>query len=99
MLGVLGLSEKKIPGSLDEYDIKTDIIDLDEEGHFKFEEIRNALRNEPSYKLIHIQRSTGYASRKSFLVSQIEEVIKVIREVRKDILIFVDNCYGEFRNN
>lgn len=96
LLGVLGLSEKKNPGSLDEYDIKTDIIDLDEEGHFKFEEIRNALRNEPSYKLIHIQRSTGYASRKSFLVSQIEEVIKVIRDVRKDILIFVDNCYGEF---
>lgn len=96
LLGVLGLSEKKNPGSLDEYGVKTDIIELDEEGQFKFEDIKQALKNDKSYKLIHIQRSTGYANRKSFLVSKIEEVIKVIREVRSDILIFVDNCYGEF---
>ena len=96
LLGVLGLSEKKNPGSLDEFNIYTDVVELDEEGHFDFESIKKALLNDPSYKLIHIQRSTGYASRKSFLVSQIEEVINVIRSVRKDVIIFVDNCYGEF---
>ena len=96
LLGVLGLSDKKTVGSLDEYDIKTDVIDLDCDGHFKMDEIKKALAQDKAYKLIHIQRSTGYASRKSFLVSQIKEVIDVIRSVRDDILIFVDNCYGEF---
>lgn len=96
LLGVLGLSKKKNPGSLDEYNIKTDIVDLDEEGKFQFDKIKQALRKDLNIKLIHIQRSTGYASRKSFLVSQIAEVIEHIREVRKDVIIFVDNCYGEF---
>lgn len=96
LLGVLGLSEKKNPGSLDEYGIKTDVIPLDNNGNFKFHEIKEALKSDSSIKLIHIQRSTGYASRKSFLVSQIAEVIKHVREVREDVIIFVDNCYGEF---
>ncbi|MGN0145177.1 MAG: aminotransferase class I/II-fold pyridoxal phosphate-dependent enzyme [Clostridium sp.] len=96
LLGVLGLSKKKNPGSLDEYGITTEIIDLDEEGKFRFDAIKEALAADKSIKLIHIQRSTGYASRKSFLVSQIAEVISHIREVRKDVIIFVDNCYGEF---
>ncbi|WP_160687020.1 methionine gamma-lyase family protein [Clostridium sp. C2-6-12] len=96
LLGVLGLSKKKNPGSLDQYGVKTDIVDLDKEGNFQFDKIKEALKADESIKLIHIQRSTGYASRKSFLVSQIAEVIKNIREVRKDVIIFVDNCYGEF---
>ncbi len=96
LLGVLGLSEKKNPGSLDEFNIHTDVVELDKEGHFDFEGIKKALINDSSYKLIHIQRSTGYALRKSFLISQIEEVINVIRSVRSNIIIFVDNCYGEF---
>jgi cystathionine beta-lyase family protein involved in aluminum resistance len=96
LLGVLGLSKKKNPGSLDEYGIKTDIVDLDNEGKFQFDKIKEALKSDSNIKLIHIQRSTGYASRKSFLVSEIAEAIKHIREVRKDVLIFVDNCYGEF---
>ena len=96
LLGVLGLSKKKNPGSLDEYGITTEVIDLDEEGKFRFDAIKEALANDKSIKLIHIQRSTGYASRKSFLVSQIAEVISHIREVREDVIIFVDNCYGEF---
>lgn len=95
LLGVLGLSKKKNPGSLDEYGITTEIVELDKEGKFQFDKIKEALKDE-SIKLIHIQRSTGYASRKSFLVSQIAEVIEHIREVREDVMIFVDNCYGEF---
>ncbi|MBN7574057.1 hypothetical protein C1H57_14125 [Clostridium sp. 2-1] len=96
LLGVLGLSEKKNAGSLDQYGIKTDIVDLDNEGKFQFDKIQEALRNDPSIRLIHIQRSTGYASRKSFLVSEIAEVIRHIRQIREDVIIFVDNCYGEF---
>ncbi|MVX63192.1 hypothetical protein GKZ28_05700 [Clostridium chromiireducens] len=96
LLGVLGLSKKKNSGSLDEFGIKTDIVDLDSNGKFQFEKIKEALKADSSIKLIHIQRSTGYAARKSFLVSEIAEVIKHIKEVRNDVLIFVDNCYGEF---
>lgn len=95
LLGVLGLSEKKNPGSLDEYNITTEVVDLDKDGLFDFEAIKEALKDS-SIKLIHIQRSTGYASRKSFTVSQIAEAIEVVRSVRKDVIIFVDNCYGEF---
>lgn len=96
LLGVLGLSKKKNSGSLDEFGIKTDIVDLDSNGKFQFEKIKEALKADSSIKLIHIQRSTGYAARKSFLVSEIAEVIKHIKEVRNDVSIFVDNCYGEF---
>jgi len=96
LLGVLGLSKKKNPGSLDEYGIKTDIVDLDSEGKFQFDKIKEVLSSDNNIRLVHIQRSTGYASRKSFLVSEIAEVIKHIREVRSDVIIFVDNCYGEF---
>ena len=96
LLGVLGLSKKKNPGSLDEYGISTEVVDLDEEGNFRFDVIKETLRKDNSIKLIHIQRSTGYASIKSFLVSQIAEVISHIREIREDVIIFVDNCYGEF---
>ncbi|ETJ33669.1 aluminum resistance protein, partial [human gut metagenome] len=74
-----GLSKKKNPGSLDEYGITTDVIDLDKEGNFRIDAIKDALKSDTSIKLIHIQRSTGYASRKSFLVSQIAEVISCIR--------------------
>ncbi|MBW6409537.1 methionine gamma-lyase family protein [Clostridium weizhouense] len=96
LLGVLGLTNKKNIGSLDEYGIQTDVIALDEQGKFKFDEIKNTLKNDKAIKLIHIQRSTGYASRKSFLIEELEKVIKYIREVREDVIIFVDNCYGEF---
>ena len=43
----------------------------------------------------HLQRSTGYGWRKSFLVSEIGEIISKIKEVRSDVCVFVDNCYGE----
>ena len=46
-------------------------------------------------KLVEIQRSRGYSDRKSLTVSQIEEIIKAIRKVNKEVIIMVDNCYGE----
>ena len=47
-------------------------------------------------KLVEIQRSRGYSTRKSLTIEKIEEVIKSIREVNKEVIIMVDNCYGEF---
>ena len=70
-------------------------VDLDEEDNFKCEEIKDYLKNH-KVKLVHIQRSRGYAVRKALLIADIENVIKEIRSVDKDVIIFVDNCYGEF---
>lgn len=47
-------------------------------------------------KLIHIQRSRGYSERNSLCINQIEEAVKAIREVDKNVIIFIDNCYCEF---
>lgn len=75
--------------------IKYSQIDLDEEDNFKCEDIKEYLKNN-KVKLIHIQRSRGYAVRKALLIADIENVIKEIRKIDKDVIIFVDNCYGEF---
>ena len=50
----------------------------------------------PRTKVIGIQRSRGYAWRSSFTVNQIAEMVQRIRAIREDLIIFVDNCYGEF---
>ena len=43
-----------------------------------------------------IQRSTGYSDRRAFTIEEIEQAVKIIRQIKKDVYIFVDNCYGEF---
>lgn len=90
---VIGLEESE--KSLIKSGIKYSQIDLDENDNFKCEDIKEFLKNN-KVKLIHIQRSRGYAVRKALLISDIENVIKEIRTVDKDVIIFVDNCYGEF---
>lgn len=54
------------------------------------------LRTDKTIKLIHIQRSTGYGWRKALSINEIKEIIENVKSVRKDIICFVDNCYGEF---
>lgn len=67
-----------------------DLIDND----FDYEKIKEAVKE--NIKLIHIQRSRGYSLRDSLTIDKIEKVIKVIREINKDVKIFIDNCYCEF---
>lgn len=50
----------------------------------------------PTTKLVALQRSTGYSDRRAFTISEIEEAIKVIKSINENIIIMVDNCYGEF---
>jgi cystathionine beta-lyase family protein involved in aluminum resistance len=92
---IIGISDKENIGSLKEYGVNYKQIDL-KNGTFDVENILSVLNNDKTIKLIHIQRSTGYGWRKSFLVSDIAEIISLIKEVRDDVLVFVDNCYGEF---
>ena len=82
------------PCSLAEYGVSYRQVDLTAEGSFDYEGIRNAI-NEKT-KLITIQRSKGYATRPTFSVSQIGELIAFCKSVKPDVICMVDNCYGEF---
>ena len=82
------------PCSLAEYGVTYRQVDLLEDGTFDYENIRKAI-NEKT-KLITIQRSKGYATRPTFSVTQIGELIAFCKSVKPDVLVMVDNCYGEF---
>lgn len=90
VIGIMGNSKS----SLKEYGIKYEQIDL-VDNKFDLDKIKNRLSTN-NVKLVEIQRSRGYSTRKSLTVEKIENVIKEIREVNKDVIIMVDNCYGEF---
>ena len=91
---IIGISGKENIGSLKEYGVNYKQVDL-KDGKLDTEAIIKVLKEDPTIKLVHIQRSTGYGWRKSFLVSEIGEIISVIKEIRSDVCVFVDNCYGE----
>lgn len=89
---VIGIRENE--SSLKAFGINYKQIDL-EEDKFDMPKILETLKKN-KIKLIHIQRSKGYSTRKSLSIKQIEEVIKEIRKIDKDVIIFIDNCYCEF---
>jgi len=82
------------PCSLAEYGVSYRQVDLLEGGAFDYEGIRSAINDKT--KLITIQRSKGYATRPTFSVSQIGELIAFCKNIKPDVLVMVDNCYGEF---
>lgn len=89
---VIGI--RPAPGSLAEYGITYAQTDLLPDGSFDYEHIPEAI-NERT-RLVTIQRSKGYASRPSFSVRQIGELIHFIKGIKPDVIVMVDNCYGEF---
>jgi len=89
---VIGIKENA--SSLKSYNVNYDQIDLID-NDFDYEGIQKRLQ-ESKVKVIKIQRSKGYSARKSITIEQLEKVIKVIREVDKEVIIMVDNCYCEF---
>lgn len=93
--GIIGIGEQKNIGSLKEYGVNYKQIDLDN-GKVNLKEVEAALKEDNSIKIVHIQRSTGYGWRNSLLVSEISEIIKFVKNIREDVICFVDNCYGEF---
>ena len=82
------------PCSLAEYGVTYRQVDLRPAGGFDYDAIREAI-NEKT-KLITIQRSKGYATRPSFSVARIGELIAFCKKIKPDVLCMVDNCYGEF---
>ena len=82
------------PCSLAEYGVSYRQVDLLSDGTFDYDGIRAAI-NEKT-KLVTIQRSKGYATRPTFSVKQIGELIAFCKSVKPDVVVMVDNCYGEF---
>lgn len=93
---VIGIGKGSNMGSLKEYGVNHKQLELTEEGKPNYEEIKKILSEDTSIKLVHIQRSTGYGWRNALLINYIKEIIECAKEIRKDIICFVDNCYGEF---
>ena len=93
---VIGISDN--PSSLKAYNVNYEQIDLIGDAEFDIDAIvKRVSKND--LKLIHIQRSRGYALRKSITLDKIENVIKEIRKVNSDVIIMIDNCYGEFTDD
>jgi cystathionine beta-lyase family protein involved in aluminum resistance len=95
---VIGIDKAEKIGSLKEYGVNYKQIELKEDGKPNIEEITQALQEDNTIKLVHIQRSTGYGWRNSLDISDIKNIVECVKSVRKNIICFVDNCYGEFIN-
>jgi cystathionine beta-lyase family protein involved in aluminum resistance len=81
-------------GSLKEFGITYQSVGLTPEGGVNFNEVAKQIK--PTTKMIGIQRSKGYATRPSFTVEEIKEMVNFVKEIKPDVVVFVDNCYGEF---
>lgn len=90
---VIGISGKAGNGSLKDYGVLYAQVDLNSDGTAKLDAITDAVKDA---KVAYIQRSRGYSLRKAFSVADIAEMIKAARKGNPDVIIMVDNCYGEF---
>ena len=91
---VIGCGNEISKSSLKAYGVKYEQIELIN-NDFDIKKIQDRLK-EQNVKLVEIQRSRGYSTRESLTIEKIENAIKAIREVNKNVIIMVDNCYGEF---
>ena len=89
---VIGIKDN--PSSLKSFGIKYEQIEL-VDNDFDYDSIKEFISNN-KVKVIEIQRSKGYSTRKSISLEKLEKVIKMIKEIDKDIIVMVDNCYCEF---
>jgi cystathionine gamma-lyase len=80
-------------GSLREFGVTYRQLDL-REGDVDWQALKTALK--PQTRLVHIQRSCGYDWRPSFSIAQIAEMIQIVKAQNPEVVVLVDNCYGEF---
>ncbi|SOC38298.1 methionine gamma-lyase family protein [Ureibacillus acetophenoni] len=85
---------EKDTGSLKDFGIGYSHVDLIDNRDIDWDGVCEAINE--NTKMVAIQRSKGYATRPSFTIEQIREMCEKIRELKSDVVIFVDNCYGEF---
>ena len=91
---VIGIGKEVSKSSLKSFNINYEQIEL-KNNDFDIPKIKERLQKK-DIKLVEIQRSRGYSTRKSLTIEKIEKVIKAIKEVNHEVIIMVDNCYGEF---
>ena len=91
---IIGINKEESKSSLKSFGIKYEQIELINDD-FNIEAIKERA-SKKDIKLIEIQKSRGYSTRRSLTIEKIEKAIKAIREVNKEVIIMVDNCYGEF---
>lgn len=81
-------------GSLKDFKVRYEDVDLiDNDFDYKSIEIR---MKELNPRMVYVQRSRGYTSRESLSVEKIEKLINFVKNIKPDVLVMVDNCYGEF---
>lgn len=96
--GVIGINqteEDENIGSLYDFGVRYEEIEL-KDNAIQVDKVIEYLKKDPTVKMLHIQRSKGYAERNSFTIDEIGKAIGEIRMEFPEVLIFVDNCYGEF---
>jgi cystathionine beta-lyase family protein involved in aluminum resistance len=93
--GVIGVNNPA-PGTLADWGIGYRQIELLDGGMPDLASIENVLRSDDTIKLLALQRSRGYSWRPTLTLASIEEVIRLVRRIRPDVRVMVDNCYGEF---
>lgn len=84
----------KNAGSLKDYHIAYNEVDLNSDGTINYSGIQASITAKT--KVIGIQRSKGYDDRPSFTIEDIHDMVAFVKEINKDLIVFVDNCYGEF---
>ncbi|MCW2278905.1 aminotransferase class I/II-fold pyridoxal phosphate-dependent enzyme [Heliophilum fasciatum] len=93
LIDVIGCGEEAVAGSLKEWGVAYRQVELTESGHIDISAVCQALK--PQTRVVLLQRSRGYSMRPSLSVREIGVACTEIKRVRPDVIVFVDNCYGE----
>lgn len=91
---VIGLGDKTQQGSLKDFKIKYDQVNLKNDGTLNFEEISKKVTKD--VKVVYLQRSRGYSLRPSLFPEDIKKVVDIVKNKNSRCIVIVDNCYGEF---
>ncbi len=94
LMATIGISSGNNDMSLVSYGIKYEEVELKADGTPDLEAIRAAIK--PETKMVFIQKSRGYTGRRALLTDDIEKIASLAHSIREDIIVAVDNCYGEF---
>ncbi|MCQ2505485.1 MAG: methionine gamma-lyase family protein [Saccharofermentans sp.] len=94
LASTIGLSEETYDGSLMNFGITYNEVELTPSGDPDFEAIKSSINDKT--KVVFIQKSRGYTGRRALLCSDIKAIADLVKSVKSDIIVAVDNCYGEF---
>lgn len=94
LASTLGLTEDTYDGSLRNYGIDYDEVELKSDGSPDIDALVSRISDK--VKVVFIQKSRGYTDRRALRMDDIKSIIDAVRKVREDIIVAVDNCYGEF---